>query len=240
MIKEFYVGAAFACKKYSCLVVGGDMTTTHSNMVVSVTLAGEAEEDRVLYRSGAVPGDYLCVSGHLGASLAGLKILQREKDRFLKSANRQTFTPDLKPYARAIERHLMPVPRLDLARILSDQVKVHSMIDISDGVASEVHHLCDNSGVGAEVFEHNIPVDAITQQIAAEYSEPPMRYALYGGEEYELLFTLGDEEYAKLERLTNDISIIGRITERDQGVELVHENGEHEALKFLGWDHFKA
>jgi thiamine-monophosphate kinase len=220
-------------------VVGGDTTTTHANMVISVTLAGEADEHRVRLRSGAKAGDYLCVSGYLGASLAGLKILQREKDRFLKSENRQAFTPDLKPYARAIEKHLMPAPRFDVARILTGQVDAHAMIDISDGLASEVHHLCDAGGVGAEVFEHNIPVDAITQQIAGEFAEPPAQYALYGGEDYELLFTLGEEEHARLERLTSDVTIIGRITERERGRELVRENGEREPLKFLGWDHFR-
>ena len=240
MVAEFYAGASFACKKYSCLIVGGDTTTSLANMVVSVALIGEADESRIVYRAGAKPGDYLCVTGHLGASLAGLKILQREKEHFIKAKDKKEFTPNLEPYARAIEKHLMPKPRFDVSKILIKQVNIHAMIDISDGLASEVYHLCSASGVGAAVDEHNIPVDAVTQQIASELSESPTDYALYGGEEYELLFTISEEEYEKLDRLTNDVSIIGRITEREKGIELVRENSEHEALKFGGWNHFKT
>jgi len=240
MVEEFYEGVSFACKKYSCLVAGGDTATTHANMVISITVAGEADERRVVYRHGAITGDYLCVSGHLGGSFAGLKILRREKEHFLRAGHEKAFSPNLEPYARALERHLMPAPRLDLVRIFSDQVKVHAMIDVSDGLASEIHHLCNNSGVGAAVFEHNIPVDAITQQIADEFSESPIGYALCGGEDYELLFTVTPEDYAKLERQTGDVSIIGRITGREQGIELVHENGERDALKPCGWDHFSS
>jgi thiamine-monophosphate kinase len=238
MIEECYEGAALACKNYSCRIIGGDTTATQGAMVISVTMVGEAEEPRVIYRSGAQPGDYVCVSGHLGSSVAGLKILLREKEEFLNANNQQAFTPRLEAYTAAIGKHLMPKPRLDLAKIFSHQVHVHSMIDISDGLASEIHHLCANSDVGATVFEHNIPVDAITQNIAAELSTSPTDYALYGGEEYELLFTLSETEYKKLEELTGDVTIIGRITEQDRGIELVRENGEREQLTAHGWDHF--
>ncbi|MBI4548411.1 MAG: thiamine-phosphate kinase [Ignavibacteriae bacterium] len=240
MIEEFYNGASFACKKYSCLLVGGDTTSSLANMVISVAVTGEIDEQHVVYRTGAKPGDYICVTGHLGSSVAGLKILQREKKLFTDSPNQDKFRPNLEPYKAAIEKHLMPEPRLDLSRILTQQIKVNAMIDISDGLASEVHHLCKNSQVGAAVYEHNIPVESITQRIAEEFSQNPIDYALYGGEEYELLFTLGDDEYEKLEKLTNDVSIIGRITDKSNGIELIRENGESEPLRFGGWDHFKS
>jgi len=240
MVEEFYEGAALACKKYSCLIVGGDTTASLTNMVISVALTGEASEQCVRYRKDAKPGEYICVTGHLGASFAGLKILKREKDRYTQSTIRNKFKPNLEPYIEAVERHLMPRPRLDLSKILSEQVKIGAMIDISDGLASEVHHICKESNVGALVYEHNIPLQNITQRIAAEFSEPPTDYALYGGEEYELLFTIGAEEFKKLEMLSSDITIIGRITEKEKGIELVHENGEQEALRFGGWDHFSA
>jgi thiamine-monophosphate kinase len=239
MVEDFYRGASLACKKYSCLIVGGDTTASLANMMISIAMIGETDEKRVIYRKGAKPGDLLCVTGHLGASHAGLKILQREKQRFAQSVDPKAFHPNLESYKDAIEKHLMPKPRLDLSKILAERAGIHAMIDISDGLASEVHHICTNGAVGAQVYEHNIPLDSITQIIANEFLENPMDYALYGGEEYELLFTLTDEEFSKLERLTNDVTIIGRVTEKDKGIQLVRENGETEPLRFGGWDHFK-
>ena len=240
MVEELYGGAAFACKKYSCLIAGGDTTTSFANLMLSVSLTGEADENRVLYRSGAKAGDYVCVSGNLGSSQAGLKVLQREKRRFAEAASAGEFQPSLEVYKIAIEKHLMPVPRLDISRLLTDRVKAHAMIDISDGLASEVHHLCRSSNVGADIFAHNLPVDAVTQHIAAEFSESATDYALFGGEEYELLFAINEEEFGKLDRLTNDITIIGRFTEESRGIGLVMENGERRPLPFSGWDHFKG
>ena len=239
MVEELYRGIASICKKYSCLVIGGDTTASSGNMMISVTVIGEAVESKVIRRSGAKPGDYICVSGHLGSSLAGLKILLREKKRFAEANDASGFTPSLEAYAPAIEKHLMPKPRLDLVKILTEHVSVHAMIDISDGLASEVHHLCTNSNVGAAVYEHNIPLVSVTQRIAGEFSELPTDYALYGGEEYELLFAISDKEFEKLERVTNDVTIIGRFTEKEKGISLVRENGEPEPLIFRGWDHFR-
>lgn len=238
MVEEFYHGAAYACKKYSCLVVGGDTTTSFANVGIVITLTGEADEGKVVFRSGARVGDLLCVSGHLGGSHAGLKILQREKERFLKAAQTEQFAPELEPYKNALERYLMPYARIDMATLLVENAIVHAMIDISDGLASEVHHICEGSDVGAEVWEHNLPVTGITQRIAEEFSDRAAEYALYGGEEYELLFTLSDEEYKKLQRLTDNITIVGRIVAKEQGVELVRENGDREGLQRGGWDHF--
>lgn len=238
MVEELYAGATHACKTYSCLLVGGDTTTSLTNMMLSVTVTGEADEHHVRYRSGAQAGDYLCVTGHLGASIGGLKILQREKERFSQAHDVAAFQPNLEPYAAAIEKHLVPKPRFDISKILTHQVKIGAMIDVSDGLSSEIHHLCQSSSVGAAIFEHNLPIDQLTQQIASEFSDSPIEYALHGGEEYELLFTINDDEFAKLDALTNDVSILGRVTEQQKGIMLVHENGEQVALQLGGWNHF--
>jgi thiamine-monophosphate kinase len=240
MVEELYEGIAYACKKHNCLLVGGDTTTTHANMSIAVTVTGEADEGRVVYRSGAQPGDYLCVTGHLGGSVAGLKILLREKERYLAEAQTGAFTPNLEPYKDALGKHLMPTPRLDLVEILTGKVRVNAMIDISDGLASEVHHICTASGTGAAVYEHNLPVEHQTARIAEELGEPVLDYALFGGEEYELLFSISEDQYKKLELLTADVTIIGRVLEREQGIELIREQGEHAGLPFGGWDHFRA
>ncbi|MFI5251869.1 MAG: thiamine-phosphate kinase [Bacteroidota bacterium] len=240
MVEEFYKGAVAACKKYGCIIAGGDTTASIGNIAITVAMTGEAAEGKILFRKGAQPGDLICVSGHLGASHAGLKILQREKQRFLDSAEPQSFQPNLAPYAFALEKHLMPKPRIDISTLLVTKVSTHSCIDISDGLASEVHRLCAAGGTGAKIYEHNLPLDSITQTIAGEFSDHPTDYALYGGEEYELLFTMNDKEFEKLESLTSDVTIIGRMTGQSEGIELVRENGEPEALPFSGWDHFPS
>jgi thiamine-monophosphate kinase len=238
MVGELYRGAAAACKKYSCRIIGGDTTASSGNMFLSVALTGEVEREKLLTRAGAKPGDLLCVSGHLGASAAGLKILQREKERFRNSDDPEHFKPLLEPYTPALEKHLMPRPRLDISAILTGHCTVHAAIDVSDGLATEVHHLCKASGTGAEVFEHNLPVEAVTQKIAGETGTTPTALALYSGEEYELLFALDDNEYARLESLTSDVTIIGRITGKEKGIQLVHEHGETAPLLAGGWEHF--
>ena len=240
MIEDFYRGAVSACKKYDCLIVGGDTTASIGNMCINVMLYGEAEEKKLLYRSGAKPGDLLCVTGHLGASHSGLKILQREKRRFVESGADPAFEPNLKLYSLAIEKHLAPKPRLDLSPLLAGEFRAHAMIDISDGLASEVHRLCAAGNVGAAVYEHNLPVDVVTQAVAEEFKEKATDYALYGGEEYELLFTITDELFEKLDAQNSDVTIIGRITKPEDGVTIVRENGESEMLPFGGWDHFPA
>jgi thiamine-monophosphate kinase len=238
MVEEFYEGALFACKRYGCLIVGGDTTTTYGNMSVTVAMTGEVDEGEVALRSGARAGDLICVTGHLGSAHAGLKVLLREKEKFRKHGNGEPFVPTLEPYKGALEKYFMPQPRLDIVKILAGRIPVHAMIDISDGLASEIHHLCRSSDVGAEVWEHSVPVDNIAQQIAKECSDDILEYALHGGEEYQLLFTLGDEDYKMLERLTSDVSIVGRVVAKEKGLELVRENGEREALPQAGWNHF--
>lgn len=236
LVEELYQGAASACTKYSCIIVGGDTTASIGGLVISVALIGETEESNVKYRNGAKPGELICVTGHLGSSIAGLKILEREKKKYQTSENKSNFKPNLEPYKTALEKHLMPQARLDMINIFRKDINIGAMIDISDGLASEVHHICNESRVGAIIYEHNIPVETITGMIAGEFSEHPTDYALYGGEEYELLFTISDKDYEKIETLTNDVTIIGRVTEKD--VILVREDGQQSHLPRGGYDHF--
>lgn len=240
MVGEFYRGAEAACRKYSCRIIGGDTVASSANMFISVALTGEVHKEKLLKRSGARPGDLLCVTGHLGASAAGLRVLQREKDRFRTSPDPATFKPQLEAYTPAIEKHLMPRPRLDISALFTAQCNIHAAIDISDGLASEVHHICRESDTGASVFEHNLPVEAVTQKIAAETGTTATAFALYSGEEYELLFTLADEEFALLESLSTDVTIIGRITDKENGIQLIQENGEGVPLAQHGWQHFPS
>jgi thiamine-monophosphate kinase len=132
----------------------------------------------------------------------------------------------------------MPNPRTDLAKIFAHEIDVNALIDISDGLASEVGHLCEQSNTGAAVWEHNLPLIAATQHVAGEFGESPTEYALYGGEEYELLFSISEAEFAKLERLSNDVTVVGRVTNKEQGVRWVKENGEDVPLEPGGWNHF--
>jgi thiamine-monophosphate kinase len=237
MAEEFYRGAAFACKKHGGLIVGGDTAASLDGMMVTVAMTGEVSPEKVRYRSGAKPGDYLCVSGHLGASVAGLKVLQREKARFAASGD-ATFRPNLDPYREVLEKHLMPTPRTDLAKIFAHEIDVNALIDISDGLASEVGHLCEQSNTGAAVWEHNLPLIAATQHVAGEFAESPTEYALFGGEEYELLFSISEAEFAKLERLSNDVTVVGRVTKKEQGIRWVKESGEELPMEPGGWNHF--
>ncbi len=237
MIEDFYKGASQASKKYECVIVGGDTTASSGNLVISVAMYGDVAAENIVYRNGAKVGDLICVSGHLGAAHAGLKVLLKEKEKYLN--NSEEFTPNLEPYKFVLEKYLMPKARMDLIKYFSGSIKVNSMIDISDGLASEVHHICKNSGTGGEVWEHNIPVHMNTQKTAEEFSDDVIEYALFGGEEYELLFTMSDNEYEKLEKVFDDVTILGRISDIEKGINLITEEGEVKPLPFGGWEHFK-
>ncbi|MEE9225594.1 MAG: thiamine-phosphate kinase [Bacteroidota bacterium] len=239
MVREVYEGAVAACREYRCLIVGGDTSASVGNVSINVAMVGEAEEAHVCYRSGAKIGDLICVTGDLGASQAGLKVLLKEKERFLKSGNGGGFQPNLLPYKEAIEKHFMPRPRVMTAEMILQRTAIHAMIDISDGLASDLRQICARSRVGAEIEQRNIPIASTARKVAQEFSESPIDYALYGGEEYELLFTLSQEQYQKLEGLGSPISVIGSIVQQSKGVEMVAENADRVALPWGGWDHFR-
>jgi thiamine-monophosphate kinase len=240
MVEDFYLGVKSASNEFNFAVIGGDTTTTFGNMAISVTMIGEAEKDFIPYRSGAKVGDYICVTGKPGLSYAGLKILIREKKRFLESEDKENFKPNFEPFLKAIEKHLKPIPRFDVVnKMINEKVKVNAMIDISDGLSSDLLHICRQSGVGAEIYETSLPIDDMVKKVADEFGEDYLNYALYGGEDYELLFTVSESELKKLDALADDVKVIGRILDRDQGIKLIRSDNSQRDLEAGGWDHFK-
>lgn len=241
MMEDLYFGIKSACNEFNFDLIGGDTTTTFGNMAISVTMIGEADEDNIPYRSGAKIGDYICVTGMLGLSYAGLRILLREKKRFLEAEDKQNFKPNFEPFLKAIEKHLKPSPRLDIASKIKDlKVKVNAMIDISDGLSSDLLHICRQSNVGAEIYETSLPVDELVKKIAKdEFNEDYLLYVLHGGEDYELLFTVSETELKKLDVLHTEVKVIGRVLNREQGVKLIKGDKTEIDLEAGGWDHFK-
>lgn len=237
-LEELYAGIRLACEAYHVDLVGGDTTSSRSGLVISITVIGVANEKDVVCRSGAKANDLLCVSGDLGGAYMGLLILEREKAEYLANPNMQ---PQLKGFDYVLQRQLRPEARKDIvARLKEAGVKPTSMIDISDGLASEILHLCKASGVGCQLYENKIPLDPTTAKLAKDFQIVPSVAALNGGEDYELLFTVDQKDYEKIQKLSDDITIIGYMT-ADKGVaELITPDNHVIPLKAQGWDHFKA
>lgn len=234
-LEELYSGIHMACEKYQVDLVGGDTSSSVSGLMISISVTGEVDREEVVYRNGAREGDLLCVTGDLGGAYAGLLILEREKQVFKVNPNMQ---PELAEYEYILARQLKPEARTDLRRILIGAgVKPTSMIDISDGLASEVLHLCKQSQVGCRVYEEKIPIDPETQRIASEMSIAPTVCALSGGEDYELLFTIKQEDYEKI-KMINGISIIGHMTPASGGAYLIAHDGKTAELIAQGWNAF--
>lgn len=234
MVEALYRGMKRACDAYDVRLVGGD-TTASQVTVISVTVIGEAASDRVCYRSGARPGDLICLSGDVGAGFAGLRILLEEKQAFKEAA--ADFAPNLQEVAHCVERQLLPQARLDLVREWARlQVKPSALIDVSDGVASEVHHLCSRGAVGARIEEGKLPMHHQSIAVAERFGETPSSFALHGGEDYQLLFTLPEDELARCASLPTHV--IGEITEPANGIQLVSLDGEIRPLEAQGFRHF--
>ncbi|MEM8556967.1 MAG: thiamine-phosphate kinase [Bacteroidota bacterium] len=232
-MEALYLGLRDAASRYGLAVIGGDVTAAKA-LTLSVTVIGEASEDAVVYRSGAQPGDLLCVTGDLGSAYAGLKILLGEKDAFTDPDGPQ---PDLTEFAYIVQRQLYPQARLDAVRAWADAgVRPTALIDLSDGLASEVHHLARASGVGMEVEVGLLPAHAQTVLAAQRFDEAPDGYALYGGEDYELLFTLPEAAAAKLDADT--FAVLGRVTDADAGLVLKLPDGGAMPLEASGFQHF--
>lgn len=209
-VEELYAGALIACKKYGVDLVGGDTSASVQGLIISVTSIGYADEDKIVYRSGAQKGDLLCVSGDLGGAYVGLQLLEREKRIFLENPNIQ---PDLEGKDYIVERQLKPEARKDIVELLRElDIKPTSMIDVSDGLASEILHICEASNVGCKLYEEKIPIDPMTYDTAREFGLDPTVCALSGGEDYELLFTVPQSDYDKIKGHP-DITVIGYITE---------------------------
>jgi thiamine-monophosphate kinase len=234
MAEAFYDGLDEAATLYGVTIIGGDMTASQ-RLVISVTVIGEAPEERVVRRSGARPGDLICVSGDLGSSFAGLKVLLDQKKRMEREGD--AFKPALDDFPYVIRRHLRPAARLDLVRGWEQAgVRPNALIDISDGLASELHHLCKQSGTGALVHAATIPIDLETRHVADQVGEDVDTFALFGGEDYELLFALSEDD---LERLPSDsFTVIGHFTPPDEGIQLKTPEGGTIPLDAQGYAHF--
>ncbi len=236
-IEEIYEGMRQACKKYNVDLVGGDTTSSTSGLFISVTVIGRAKPDEIVYRSGASVGDLLCVSGDLGSAYMGLLLLEREKAAFKANPNMQ---PDLEGYDYVLERQLKPEPRTDIVKILRDAgIKPTSMIDISDGLASEILHLCKASATGCRIYEDKLPFDPVMLNTADAFNMVPAVAALNGGEDYELLFTIKQTDFEKV-RAIRGISIIGHITENTGHADMVTSDNQVIELTAQGWDALKG
>jgi thiamine-monophosphate kinase len=232
-LEELYSGIELAAKLYNIDVVGGDTTSSTSGLLISITALGIADKEDIVYRSGAKPNDLLVVTGDLGAAYMGLQILEREKEVFKANPNAQ---PDLDPYTYLIERQLKPEARKDIAPLLKELgVKPTSMIDISDGLSSEIIHLCKTSQVGANLYEEKIPLDPAVISVCEEFDIDSTTIALSGGEDYELLFTISQDDYEKIKANPN-LSIIGHMTEEKEGMHLITRANQKLPLIARGWN----
>jgi len=234
-VEELYEGIYLACEKYDVDLVGGDTSSSKQGLVISITSIGYADEKDVVYRNGAEEGDLICVSGDLGGAYTGLQLLEREKLIYLENPNIQ---PDLEGKDYIVERQLKPEARKDIIDLLKDiKVKPTSMIDVSDGLASEIMHICKQSKKGCNLYEDKIPLDPMTFDTAREFNLDPTVCALSGGEDYELLFTVKQADYDKI-KFKMDITIIGYITEPSAGCNLITKAGNSHPLKAQGWNAF--
>ncbi len=235
-MKELYEGIYTACKMYHVDLVGGDTTSSPKGMVISITAIGQAAEGDVVYRNGAKKGDIICVTGDLGASYLGLQILEREKQVYLAHPGVQ---PELEKNQYLIERQLKPEAQAGaIAYFRKNKVKPTAMIDISDGLASEIIHICRQSGTGAFIEEGKVPIHPDTELTAIEFKLDPITCALHGGEDYELLFTIDEKDLDKI-RFMPEVFIIGEITDEADGIKLHTTGGNLYDITAQGWNHFK-
>lgn len=232
-VEELYSGIHLACEKYNVDLVGGDTSSSVTGLTLSITAIGEAEKEDIVYRSGAKPNDLVCVSGDLGAAYMGLQLLEREKELFSKDSGIQ---PDLDGKEYILERQLKPEARVDITELLrKNNVRPTAMIDISDGLSSEILHICKNSGYGCRIYQDKIPVDSATALMAEEFNIEPLICALHGGEDYELLFTVPLADYNKVAGL-KEIHIIGNISGEKENALLVTSQGQEVMITAQGWD----
>ena len=233
-LEEIYAGVQLACRQYKVDLVGGDTTSSQTGLVINVTAVGLESSEKIISRNGVKPNDLLVVTGDLGGAYMGLQILEREHSVYLKNPNMQ---PEMEGYDYILERQLKPEARTDIKGILEELgVKPTSMIDVSDGLASEVLHLSDKSKVGFRIYEEKIPMDELTISTADEFNLNPVMTALNGGEDYELLFTISQSDFDKIKN-NPDFTIIGHAVEEEQGNYLVlRGSNELAELTAQGWD----
>ena len=235
-LEELYAGINLACEKYNVDIVGGDTCSSTSGLFISITVIGEVDEDKIVKRSGAKPNDLLCVTGDLGGAYAGLLVLEREKVTFKANPN---FQPDFSTYEYILERQLKPEAQKEMIEWFKENdVLPTSMIDISDGLASETLHLCKSSDVGCELYIEKLPLDYETTRTLEEFKIMPDVGALNGGEDYELLFTVDQKDFEKI-KTNENIKVIGYITDNSQGSNLITPQNTTIELRAQGWNHYR-
>lgn len=234
-VEELYEGIHMACQQYKVDLIGGDTTSSPSGLCISITAIGHANEEDIAYRSGAKEKDVICVTGDLGAAFMGLHVLEREKQEFQANPDMQ---PNLDERSYIVERQLKPEARADFIHSLKELgVKPNAMIDISDGLASELFHLHKASRLGMKIYEDKLPIDEITRQTSLEFNIDPTTSVLNGGEDYELLFTLSLDDFEKLKNHP-DVTSIGYVDKKELGVKMVFRSGNLRDIEAQGWQHF--
>ncbi|MCD9019332.1 thiamine-phosphate kinase [Parachryseolinea silvisoli] len=236
-VDALYKGIHAACENYGVDLIGGDTTASPSGLVISISVTGRVKKDKVVYRSGAKPHDIICVTGDLGGAFIGLQVLEREKQVFLSDPNMQ---PALDSFEYIVGRQLKPEARTDVVSDLAEAgVLPTSMIDVSDGLASELLHIGKNSGVGVRIFEDKIPIDQVTFNTAVEFNLDPITCALNGGEDYELLFTISQADQEKIKNHP-DIHMIGYVHDKADQHLMISKQGTIVPLQAQGWNHFAS
>ncbi len=234
-VDEIYQGIATACDAYNVDLVGGDTTSSTSGLIISITALGVGKKEELVYRDQAKQNDIVCVTGDLGAAYLGLQVLKREKAEYLANPDMQ---PELNTFDYVVKRHLKPEARTDIVYELKEaKVKPTAMIDISDGLASELKHLAKSSKFGINIHSDKIPIQDQSFQVAEEFNLDPVICALNGGEDYELLFAIGQDDYEKIKYI-NDVTVLGYMTEANEGVNMVTKAGDAIPLTAQGWKHF--
>ena len=235
-LEELYAGIELATKSFNVDLIGGDTTSSKTGLLISITAIGIANDNEIAYRSGAKPHDLLVVTGDLGGAYMGLQVLEREKAVFKVNPNSQ---PDLEPYTYIVERQLKPEARKDIVELLKQlEVTPTAMIDISDGLSSEILHLCEQSNVGCDLYEDKIPLDPTVISACEEFSIDSTLVALSGGEDYELLFTIDQKDFDKIKGNPN-LTVIGHMTDASLGANMVTRSGSKIGLTAQGWNSFK-
>lgn len=236
-IEELYAGIRLACEFYGVDLVGGDTSASHQGLVISITCLGEAARDKIVYRDGAKPTDIICVSGDLGAAYMGLQLLEREK---VASAGRKDFVPDFSGKEYLVERQLKPEARKDIVKELAEAgIKPTAMMDVSDGLSSELIHICKQSHTGCRVYEDRIPIDYQTAVMAEELNMNLVTAALNGGEDYELLFTVPLIDHDRVSKL-DGVKVIGYVTDENLGCAMITRDGGEIPLQAQGWNPLKG
>lgn len=236
-IEELYAGIRLACEFYGVDLVGGDTSASHQGLVISITCLGEAARDKIVYRDGAKPTDIICVSGDLGAAYMGLQLLEREK---VASAGRKDFVPDFSGKEYLVERQLKPEARKDIVKELAEAgIKPTAMMDVSDGLSSELIHICKQSHTGCRIYEDRIPIDYQTAVMAEELNMNLVTVALNGGEDYELLFTVPLIDHDRVSKL-DGVKVIGYVTDENLGCAMITRDGGEIPLQAQGWNPLKG